>query len=386
MTAVRAAVLGGGVAGLTAAAELVRAGVAVSLLEATDRLGGQIWTERCAGYSVDHGADGIPQPDEEARSMLGTLGLLDRLTSQGVRLTLGYRDGDLEPLSPQDVAQAIGISVREEARGQGTLSFPDGMDELVATLHSHARRGATIRLGCQVTRIAHVGAGWTIHTRLGNAARAQLVVLALPTEESRRLLLPVFPQFTDLSNAATARSTVSVTLALRRRDVKHPLQATGFVVLDRNDIDRRGGLVACSFSSSKFAKRAPAGRVLLRALYRPGERCPIDASDPLWAARAVEDLSPVLGLRGPPLRSWVARWGNALPRIDRGRPAFVHRLAGEGHHGGTIQLAGSACVGAGVLPAMKSGHQAARRLLELVAGRRNSGAPDAGSSTRQGST
>ncbi|WP_158277330.1 NAD(P)/FAD-dependent oxidoreductase [Opitutus sp. ER46] len=51
-------VIGGGVAGLAAAGELRRRGYRVQLLEARDRLGGRIWTERRAGWPepVEKGA------------------------------------------------------------------------------------------------------------------------------------------------------------------------------------------------------------------------------------------------------------------------------------------------------------------------------------------
>ncbi len=51
-------VIGAGLAGLAAAERLVEAGVPVTLLEARDRLGGRVWTERdTAGTAVDLGAE-----------------------------------------------------------------------------------------------------------------------------------------------------------------------------------------------------------------------------------------------------------------------------------------------------------------------------------------
>lgn len=50
-------IIGGGIAGLTAARDLTRAGVRVTLLEARERLGGRILTDHSLGYPVELGAE-----------------------------------------------------------------------------------------------------------------------------------------------------------------------------------------------------------------------------------------------------------------------------------------------------------------------------------------
>lgn len=54
--------VGAGIAGLTCAAELDRAGVEVTVLEARDRIGGRIWTGEVAGSQVDLGGAWIHGP------------------------------------------------------------------------------------------------------------------------------------------------------------------------------------------------------------------------------------------------------------------------------------------------------------------------------------
>ncbi len=48
-------IIGGGLAGLTCAARLVRQRIAVTVLEATDRIGGRVRTDRVDGFTLDHG-------------------------------------------------------------------------------------------------------------------------------------------------------------------------------------------------------------------------------------------------------------------------------------------------------------------------------------------
>ncbi|HKV95303.1 MAG TPA: NAD(P)/FAD-dependent oxidoreductase [Candidatus Angelobacter sp.] len=58
-------IIGGGIAGLSAARRLTAANMHVTLLEARDRLGGRIWTQQTANYPVELGAEFIHGRPEE---------------------------------------------------------------------------------------------------------------------------------------------------------------------------------------------------------------------------------------------------------------------------------------------------------------------------------
>lgn len=48
-------IIGAGIAGLTAAIELEKAGFKPTILESTDRIGGRVKTDLINGYLLDHG-------------------------------------------------------------------------------------------------------------------------------------------------------------------------------------------------------------------------------------------------------------------------------------------------------------------------------------------
>jgi oxygen-dependent protoporphyrinogen oxidase len=73
------AVIGGGIAGLTAAYRLSRAGVSFRLFEATQHLGGLIRTERSDGFLIDAGPDTLLAHRPDAIALCDELGLGDRL-------------------------------------------------------------------------------------------------------------------------------------------------------------------------------------------------------------------------------------------------------------------------------------------------------------------
>jgi oxygen-dependent protoporphyrinogen oxidase len=69
------AIVGGGIAGLTAAYRLKQRGIRVVLYEASGRLGGVVLTERDDGYLADLGPNSLTTPGPELRSLIAHLGL-----------------------------------------------------------------------------------------------------------------------------------------------------------------------------------------------------------------------------------------------------------------------------------------------------------------------
>jgi len=96
-------VIGGGLAGMTVAMELAERGVAVTLLEASDRLGGKAGADRRALPSagggraevwVDHGYHIFPGWYRNVRRLLEDLGIADRLLDTDTLYVLTRADPD----------------------------------------------------------------------------------------------------------------------------------------------------------------------------------------------------------------------------------------------------------------------------------------------------
>lgn len=109
------AILGGGIAGLTAAYELTRmqregADLSFTLIEGTDRLGGTVETARQDNYVLEGGPDGWVSEKPWARELAVELGLEDQLISSN--------DAD---------------RVTYILRGGSLIAMPDGMRMMVPT-------------------------------------------------------------------------------------------------------------------------------------------------------------------------------------------------------------------------------------------------------------
>jgi protoporphyrinogen/coproporphyrinogen III oxidase len=77
------AVIGGGVAGLTAAFLLKDAGLAVTVLEGSPRLGGKLSVSEVGGVAVDAGAEALLARRPEGVGLIGELGLSGELETPG---------------------------------------------------------------------------------------------------------------------------------------------------------------------------------------------------------------------------------------------------------------------------------------------------------------
>ena len=94
------AIVGGGIAGLSAAYDLQARGLSVRVLEASARVGGVIATERFDGWVIDGGPDSLLVQKPAAVTLCRELGIADRLVSTLTpRTAFVLRDGRLHAIA-----------------------------------------------------------------------------------------------------------------------------------------------------------------------------------------------------------------------------------------------------------------------------------------------
>jgi oxygen-dependent protoporphyrinogen oxidase len=118
-------VVGGGISGLAAAFHLVTGGARVTVLEASDRLGGKLYADEIAGVPVDLGAEAMLARRPEAVRLARDVGIGDQLeppaTARAALWTRGRLrpmprghimgvPGDLGPLSASGVLSPAGLA------------------------------------------------------------------------------------------------------------------------------------------------------------------------------------------------------------------------------------------------------------------------------------
>ncbi|MCF3124919.1 protoporphyrinogen oxidase [Streptomyces arenae] len=120
-----AVVIGGGIAGLAAAHRLLASGTAarVTVLEASDRLGGKLRAGEIAGVRVDLGAESMLARRPEAVALARETGLADRLQPPATATAALWTRGALRPMPkghvmgvPGDASALAGVLSEEGLR------------------------------------------------------------------------------------------------------------------------------------------------------------------------------------------------------------------------------------------------------------------------------
>ncbi len=125
----RAAVVGAGLAGLTAAEELQRAGWEVQVLEARERVGGRVWSRRLDnGAIVEMGAEYVLPGNTAVRELAGRfgLGLWDKGMRYGTREPRGGAATSHEEMAA--AAAVVEAALPQAGSHTSARAFVDGLD------------------------------------------------------------------------------------------------------------------------------------------------------------------------------------------------------------------------------------------------------------------
>jgi oxygen-dependent protoporphyrinogen oxidase len=142
-------VVGGGVTGLLTARRLAEQNFEVTLIEATDRLGGQIRTIDLEGRRIDIGAESLHLSSPAVRRLLAELDLGDGMVHAEPGTTWLWTGGALRPLpagvgpsGPTRIGPVVTSRVMS-ARGVGRA----GLEPLAARLRARLREDDDISIG-----------------------------------------------------------------------------------------------------------------------------------------------------------------------------------------------------------------------------------------------
>ena len=221
------------------------------------------------------------------------------------------------------------------------MTLRGGVSELVEALLAKME-GVTFLKGKEVVRIEQgtataLGRSWIV--QLGDRPlEADGVVLAIPTHAAAKLW-PGMP-------AVKYVSTTTVSLAYKKF---RELDGTGFVIPRAEN----RGILACTWTSSKFRGRAPEDHVLVRCFVRgTGE----DA-----AKVAHEEMKAIVGATEEPVVSKAYAWADRNPVYEVGHERRMKEYEATLPAG--LHLCGSGFHGTGLPDCIKDGRAVARRIM-----------------------
>lgn len=258
---------------------------------------------------------------------------------------------------------------RSRQRGSGArwslfVTFSGGMQELVDAVASRLPE-ASVHVGSPVTGLEQnaTQGTWTLRTSGGERFDAAAVILAAPAYRSAEIVAPLAADLAQDLKATPYASTATVSLAYREDNFPHGLDSFGFVVPSAES--RK--IMACTFSSMKYAGRAPEGHALLRA-FVGGALQPslFEDDDATMESNVRHELASLLGVKAEPLFSRIRRHPGSMPQYQVGHQQRIRRIEGRLSGLSGLALAGSAYHGVGIADCIHSGEAAAEKVLEML--------------------
>lgn len=252
----------------------------------------------------------------------------------------------------------------QSSGGSGSTAFVTlrrGMDALVAALVDQLARTRLVTAAALTVSRGH--AGFSVALSGGEAVEADGVVLAVPAFVTSELVADIDPELAGAHAEIPYASSAIVTLAFGAEDVERDLDGYGYVVPRTEGSD----VLACTWTSSKWEGRAPAGHVLIRVYAgRFGARDVTRLENDELVGLARDELG-ILGIRAEPHLTLIHRWPCGMPQYVLGHPERLARIddALEGHPG--LALAGAAYRGVGIPDCIRSGEEAAEAVARALA-------------------
>ncbi len=302
--------------------------------------------------------------------------------------------GDVERMSLRATAPRLQVLERRfgsltrgahltgpSAGSEGPLfwSLRGGLGTLIDALVDRTRP-ENVLLNASVQRITRTTdtrtagtstAPYEVHLADGDRLPADAVILTTPTNATAQCVEALAPDAAAGLLALRTASVAVVSLAFRERDVRRPFGGFGFFV------PRREGrtVLACTATSRKFAKRAPADHLLLRAFVGGAHGAlHLDASDDALMAAVQADLVDMLGICGPSVHHHVQRWRGGYPQYDVDHERRIETIAAA--LPAAVTLAGSPFFGVGMPDCVRSAEVASRAVFRALESRQTA-APEA---------
>jgi oxygen-dependent protoporphyrinogen oxidase len=235
-------------------------------------------------------------------------------------------------------------ALREKRRPAGQPIFKTlrgGMGSLIDALKALVR--------VERAEVEAITPGWSVYAN-GEWQTFDRVVVCCGAMRAAPLLAPLDPMLSALHASVPYTGSSIWTFGYRREDVKHALDAFGFLV-PRSE---RNAIMACTWLGTKWRDRVPQDKAVFRCF----------STDPDATRDAIEaDLRRIMNISVEPLFAIHNRWPDSMPQYAVGHIARVEAIESRISKIPGIYLAGNAYHGIGIPDCVRSGKNAAEAVI-----------------------
>ncbi len=207
-----------------------------------------------------------------------------------------------------------------------------GLGDLITRLTDRLSvAGVSLRRGTDMRTVhpsldshtSHTHPPYQVELERGEKLEAEAVVLATPAYISAGVLRSFDHEAAAALDEIPYASTMTISMVFSEPAVNNQLCGYGFVV---PRIENRS-LIAATWSSMKWAGRAPSGQCLIRCyLGGRGRDHLLDLDNAELTRRARDELKTMIGIQSRPSQVEVYRWPRSMPQYTRGHRDRVRRI------------------------------------------------------------
>jgi len=189
------------------------------------------------------------------------------------------------------------------------------------------------------------------------------VILATPSFVTAKIVEEINPKLSKILLTIPYVSSATVSLAYRRSQIHHPLEAFGFIIPRRE----KRKIMASTWTSVKFNHRAPKDYVLLRAFVGGANNERLVSLDDDEMLRIVrEELREIMGVEGEPALSKIYRWEKSMPQYLVGHLEKLAQIEERTNLQPGLFLTGCAYKGIGISDSVHDAEIIAEKAVEYL--------------------
>jgi len=240
-------------------------------------------------------------------------------------------------------------------------SLKQGMQQMVDALVARVDPNA-VRFSSEVHSVIAQDSGWTVSAGY-QSDHFDGLIIATPASAAATLLQMADESLSRELSEVRYSSSVTVTLGYDE-NVRRSLPP-GFGFLVPRSEGRR--MLAATFVHNKFPHRAPENRALVRCFLGGARDEQILQSSEAEILQIVRDeLRQIIKLDAEPLFAGIYKWKGAMAQYGVGHLERLQRIETLRQRLPGLALAGNAFTGIGVPDCVRSGKQAALRVLAAL--------------------